>query len=245
MSAATTARTSAPTAETRLHLMTRTTPSVLWNDSCSLQELSDSIAQNGTVGATCNPVIVLAVLKKEWPLWKDRIQELILQMKTATDGEIAWKVVEEMSQKAAALLAPAFEREKGRNGRLSIQTDPRLYRNAAAIVEQAEKFNALAPNVIVKIPATHAGIEAIEEATGRGISINHSRNDDGSVFSGNRFDPNLIFAPLFGLAYHQNFLATEFDGDINNRFAAIEFRQIDREPVENPTGSIRANQKPV
>ena len=132
----------------------------------------DSIAQNGTVGATCNPVIVLSVLKKEWNLWKDRIAELVREMAGATDGEIAWKVVEEMSQKAAALLAPAFEQHKGRNGRLSVQTDPRLYRNAAAIVEQAERFNALAPNIIVKIPATRAGIEAIEEATWRGISIN-------------------------------------------------------------------------
>jgi transaldolase len=152
--------------------MTRTTPTVLWNDSCSLTELGQSIEQNGAVGATCNPVIVLSVLKMEWGLWKDRIAQLIHEMPAAADGEIAWRVVEEMSVKAAALLAPAFEREKGRNGRLSIQTDPKLYRNAPAIVEQAVRFNALAPNVIVKIPATCAGMDAVEEATWRGISIN-------------------------------------------------------------------------
>jgi transaldolase len=93
-------------------------------------------------------------------------------MSSASDTEIAWRVVEEMSVKAAALLAPAFEREKGRNGRLSIQTDPKLYRNAGAIVEQAVRFNSLAPNVIVKIPATRAGMDAVEETTARGISIN-------------------------------------------------------------------------
>jgi len=158
--------------ETSLHLMTRTTPTVLWNDSCSLAELGESIERNGTVGATCNPVIVLTVLKKEWEFWKDRIAQLIREMPDAADTEIAWRVVEEMSAKAAALLAPVFEREKGRNGRLSIQTDPRLYRNAEAIVEQAVRFNALAPNVIVKIPATRAGMDAVEEATWRGISIN-------------------------------------------------------------------------
>ncbi|HVP17627.1 MAG TPA: transaldolase family protein [Spirochaetia bacterium] len=158
--------------ETRLHLMTRTTPSALWNDSCSLQELGDSIRHNGAVGATCNPVIVLTVLKKEWALWKDRVAALIREMPCATEGEIAWRVVEEMSIKAAELLKPVFDREKGRNGRLSIQTDPRLYRNPKAIVEQAEHFAGLAPNMIVKIPATRAGIEAIEEATWRGISIN-------------------------------------------------------------------------
>jgi transaldolase len=155
-----------------LHQMTQTTSTVLWNDSCSLQELSSSIEINGTVGATCNPVIVLTVLKKEWNLWKDRIPQIISEMPTATEEEVAWKLSEEMSQKAAELLLPIFEREQGRNGRLSIQTKPKLYRNAQAIVEQAEHFSQLAPNMIVKIPETSAGIEAIEEATYRGVSIN-------------------------------------------------------------------------
>ena len=158
--------------ETPLHLMTRTTPTVLWNDSCSLQELGASIQDNGAVGATCNPVIVLAVLKKEWNQWKDRIGELITEMACATEGEVAWRLVEEMSLKAAELLKPVFDREKGRNGRLSIQTDPRLYRDAAAIAAQAEHFDSLAPNMIVKIPATRAGIAAMEDATWRGISVN-------------------------------------------------------------------------
>ncbi len=155
-----------------LHQMTQTTPSVLWNDSCSIHELSSSIDTNGAVGATCNPVIVLAVLKKEWSLWKERLSQMVGEMSTATEEEIAWKLIEEMSQKAAALLMPAFEQSKGKNGRLSIQTNPKLYRDARAIVEQAEHFASLAPNMIVKIPATAAGIEAIEEATYRGVSIN-------------------------------------------------------------------------
>jgi transaldolase len=57
-------------------------------------------------------------------------------------------------------------------GRLSIQTDPKLYRNAAAIVDQAMRFSGLAPNMIVKIPVTRAGVQAIEEATFRGVSVN-------------------------------------------------------------------------
>ncbi|HTP59074.1 MAG TPA: transaldolase family protein, partial [Spirochaetia bacterium] len=124
--------------ETRLHVMTSTTPTALWNDSCSLQELSTSIQDNGAVGATCNPVIVLSVLKKEMNLWKDRIGQLISEMSCAPEGEVAWRLVEEMSVKAAELLKPLFDREKGRNGRLSIQTDPRLFRDPEAIVAQAE-----------------------------------------------------------------------------------------------------------
>jgi len=158
--------------KSRLLEMTTTTPTVLWNDSCSLAELSSSIEINGAAGATCNPVIVLAVLKKEWEFWKDRIPVLIRAMPAATDSEIAWQLVEEMSAKAAALLEPIFDRDGGRNGRLSIQTNPSFYRNAPAIVAQAERFAGLAPNMIVKIPVTAAGVEAIEEATYRGISIN-------------------------------------------------------------------------
>ena len=155
-----------------LHRMTQTTPTVLRNDSCSLQELGASIETNGTVGATCNPVIVLGVLKKEMHLWKDRIPALIREMSGASDDQVAWRLAEEMSIKAAELLKPIFDREKGRNGRLSIQTDPRFFRNAEAIVEQAVHFSELAPNMIVKIPVTRAGVEAIEEATYRGVSIN-------------------------------------------------------------------------
>ncbi len=154
-----------------LQEMTQTTPTVLWNDSCAIEELKYSIG-HGALGATCNPVIVTTVLKQEWDIWKDRIPQIIRENPSATEDEIAWKLIEEMSVKAAALLKPIFDREKGRNGRLSIQTDPRLYRDAERIVRQAVHFSELAPNMIVKIPVTKAGIIAIEEATRLGISIN-------------------------------------------------------------------------
>jgi transaldolase len=97
---------------------------------------------------------------------------LIEERSTATEDQIVWQLVREVSVKAAGLLRPVFEAHQGKNGRLSIQTDPRLFRDTKAIVEQAEEFNRLAPNMIVKIPVTSAGIPAIEEATYRGISIN-------------------------------------------------------------------------
>jgi transaldolase len=151
--------------------MTQTTATCLWNDSASIEELTYSI-EHGAVGATCNPVIVLGVLRKEMPYWRPRIEALIQEMPTATEDQIAWQLVDLVSANAAALLRPAFEAHKGRNGRLSIQTDPRLYRDTEAIVEQAVEFSRLAPNVIVKISATRAGIPAMEEATYRGVSIN-------------------------------------------------------------------------
>ena len=164
-------RTSAVAYKSPLHEMTQSMQTCLWNDSASIQELTYSI-EHGATGATCNPVIVLAVLQKEMALWRDRILALISERPTATEDEIAWQVVREVSVKSAALLRPIFEAQKGKNGRLSIQTDPRLFRDAHAIVEQAVEFSRLAPNMIVKIPVTRAGIPAIEEATYRGVSIN-------------------------------------------------------------------------
>jgi transaldolase len=164
-------RATASAYKSPLHEMTQSTPTCLWNDSASVHELSYAM-EHGAVGATCNPVIVLGVLKNEIDAWKGRIQSLIEDLPVATEDEIAWQLVREISVKAAALLKPIFDEQHGKNGRLSIQTDPRLFRNTQAIVEQAVEFNGLAPNMIVKIPVTQAGIPAIEEATYRGISVN-------------------------------------------------------------------------
>jgi transaldolase len=154
-----------------LYEMTQTTPTCLWNDSASLSELTYSI-EHGATGATCNPVIVLEVLKKESHLWNERIRSLVSEMPFATEEQIGWRLVEEISATRAQLLMPTFDKQKGKNGRLSIQTDPHYYRNREALLDQALRFNSLAPNMIVKIPATEAGIIAIEQATYKGISIN-------------------------------------------------------------------------
>ena len=154
-----------------LYQMTQTTPTSLWNDSASTSELAYAI-DNGAVGATCNPVIVLTVVRQEMSRWMPRLAELIEEGPTATEDEIGWRLVEEISRSAARLLEPIFEQAKGRNGRLSIQTDPRYYRDTEAILRQATRFNELADNMIVKIPATAAGIPAIEAATYAGITIN-------------------------------------------------------------------------
>jgi len=152
--------------------MTRANPqTALWNDSADPVQLRRSIGF-GAIGATCNPVIALAAVHADLPRWTARMRELAEQRPTAGESEIGWAVVEELSVEAARLLEPAFAEHAGRNGRLSVQTDPRLHRDAVGLVRQAERFAQLAPNIIVKIPATAVGLEAIEEATFRGVSIN-------------------------------------------------------------------------
>jgi transaldolase len=154
-----------------LHQMALTTVTDYWNDSCSVEELTYAI-QRGAVGATSNPTIVFNVIKQEMHLWRERIAQLIADNPTWSDVELTWKVFEEVAVKGAELLLPVFEHHHGLKGRLSIQTDPAFYRNAQAIVAQAVHFGGLAPNMQVKIPVTAAGIEAIEEATFRGVNIN-------------------------------------------------------------------------
>ena len=160
-----------PNLESPLLRMTQTTPTCLWNDSADPIELAQAIGW-GAVGATCNPVIALSALKADAPTWAGRIREYAGEHSAATEDQIGWAMVKRLSVDAAVLLEPAFERYAGVNGRLSIQTDPRLYRDTAGIIEQAVEFSSLAPNMIVKIPVTSAGIEAFEEVTYRGVSVN-------------------------------------------------------------------------
>ena len=151
--------------------MSESSPTVLWNDSADPRELAEAIGW-GAVGATCNPVIALTALKADRATWAGRIAQYASEHRTATEDQIGWAMVRQLSVEAAALLLPAFERYQGVNGRLSIQTDPRLHRNTSALIDQAVEFSALAPNMIVKIPVTAAGVAAFEEVTYRGVSIN-------------------------------------------------------------------------
>jgi transaldolase len=147
------------------------TPTDIWNDSCNVDELAYAV-EFGAVGATANPTIVVDNWRADPSHWATRTRVLAGEQPTWSERELAWAIVAEMSARAAPLLMPAFAASGGHAGRLSIQTDPTRWRDAAALVEQAVEFDGLAPNVIVKLPATRAGIAAMEEATYRGVSIN-------------------------------------------------------------------------
>ncbi|NPV87660.1 MAG: transaldolase [Anaerolineae bacterium] len=154
-----------------LHEMACTTPTNYWNDSCSVEELTYAI-ERGAVGATSNPQIVLEVLKKEMHLWNDFIHKTIRDNPTWSEIEVAWKVYEALAVNGSKLLLPIFEQSKGKRGRLSIQTNPALYRNSKAILEQTLHFHSLVPNFNIKVPATKAGLEMVEEATYQGANVN-------------------------------------------------------------------------
>ena len=151
--------------------MVQTTPTEYWNDSCDVDELAYAV-ERGATGGTSNPPIVLEVFKKNKAHWVPRVRELAAENPAWTEVELTWAIIEEMVVRGAGVLAPVFEREGGRKGRLSVQVNPANHTDAARMVEQAARLAGLAPNIQVKFPVTDAGIVAIEEATARGVNAN-------------------------------------------------------------------------
>ena len=147
------------------------TPTDFWNDSCAVAELGYAVERGGT-GATSNPVIVTEVMKKEKDHWAPRVREMFVENPTWSEVELTWALIEEMGVRGAAILAPVFDAHDGRKGRLSLQTNPANYRDPVRMADQAVHFSTLAPNIQVKFPCTAAGLQAVEDATARGVNAN-------------------------------------------------------------------------
>ena len=150
--------------------LTAETGTDFWNDSCDLEQLQEAL-DNGAVGATSNPVIVSAVVKGAPKLWNPVIDRIIRDHPTATEDEVAWELIAELGKAAAKLLLPEFEKSGGRRGRLSLQVNPKYFRNADAMLAQAVELSQLAPNLAIKMPVVTAGLQAMETATARGIVV--------------------------------------------------------------------------
>lgn len=142
-----------------------------WNDSCDLRELREAV-DLGAVGATSNPVIVSQVVRGDPEHWQLVLDRLIASEPTASEDLVAWSLVETVAREAASVLAPVHGATQGRKGYLSVQVNPQLYRSAHRMVEHARRLAGLAPNIAIKIPATAAGLAAIETLTAEGIRIN-------------------------------------------------------------------------
>ena len=149
----------------------------IWLDTLS-RELLDSgafaalIADCAVTGATSNPTIFAKAITGS-----DRYDE---QLRAAVASgvrdpqELFFELALEDIRRAADLLRPTYEASDGRDGFVSFECTPDLADDTAATIEQAvELWDRLArPNVMIKVPATEAGIPAIEELTFRGLNIN-------------------------------------------------------------------------
>jgi transaldolase len=149
----------------------------IWLDTLS-RELLDSgafarlIADSAITGATSNPTIFAKAITGS-----DRYDDQL--RKAAASGtrdaqELFFELALDDVRQAADLLRPAYDRSAGRDGLVSFECTPDLADDTAATIAQAlELWSRLArPNVMIKVPATEAGIPAIEELTARGVNVN-------------------------------------------------------------------------
>ena len=142
-----------------------------WNDSNDHLELKHAYDE-GAVGATSNPVITLNSVKNRPEIWLPVIDEIIFASPTASEDDVLWNLMDEVGKRAANILLPIYEETNGQKGKLSLQVNPKFYRNADAMFEQGKYLASLAPNIAIKCPALPAGIDAMEMLTAHGISIN-------------------------------------------------------------------------
>lgn len=143
----------------------------IWMDSCGEEELNYGL-ERGISGATSNPTIICGVIAKELSLWEPRIREMAREHPEATEDDLAWMLMYEISALRSQKLLPVFRAHKGKKGRLSTQTNAKYYRDADRLLAQALEIHSLAENMQVKMPASEAGIRAMEEASYHGVSIN-------------------------------------------------------------------------
>jgi transaldolase len=149
----------------------------IWLDTLS-RELLDSgafaslIADCAVTGATSNPTIFAKAITSSED-YDDQVRAAVASGIRAPQ-ELFFELALDDVRRAADLLRPTYEASDGRDGFVSFECTPDLADDSAATIKQAvELWDRLArPNVMIKVPATQAGIPAIEELTARGLNIN-------------------------------------------------------------------------
>jgi transaldolase len=147
-----------------------------WNDNLTRAlargGLLTLVKEQGIRGVTSNPTI----FEKAMAAGTDYDEQLGEVAQSGHDAEqVYWEMVLRDIGDAADLLRPFFDGEWNRSdGFVSIEVDPDLAHETAATLAQAQQFFArlARPNVMIKIPATAAGIPAIREATEAGVNVN-------------------------------------------------------------------------
>ena len=136
--------------------------------SGGLQELIDT---KHVVGVTTNPSIFQAAMA-DGEAYTAQLTELV-QGGADLDG-VVFALTTTDVRDACDLFLPVFERTHGVDGRVSIEVDPRLAHDTERTVAQAKELAEAVgkDNVLIKIPATQAGLPAIAQTIAEGISVN-------------------------------------------------------------------------
>ncbi len=148
----------------------------LWLDSIDPQLVADCLTY-GATGATSNPIIIADLLKSG--RFDTRISDLVSD--GLSDHEVAWQLTDELVSQAEKAFLPIWQRTQGNDGYVSFELDPLLedpQRNlahgdrVAKYIELGQHWSGAHPNRMIKIPATPAGIDAVEELSAHGVPLN-------------------------------------------------------------------------
>jgi transaldolase len=128
--------------------------------------------ERAVTGATSNPTIFAKAI-----VGSDRYDEQLASLVDAgvdDPGEQFLELALEDVRRAARTLRTAHERSGGHDGFVSLEVTPDLAHDSAATVAQAGDLwrRLAAPNVMIKVPATEAGVAVIEELTAAGVNVN-------------------------------------------------------------------------
>src|SRR5580765_6817714 len=161
-------------AKSRLHELSERGQSV-WIDSLSREmletgKLAKLMEEDAVVGVTSNPSIFQKALEGEgW--YDDQLKELGSEPDL---NEVFIRLASHDIERACDLMRPVFERSDRTDGFVSMEVDPNFAHDTERTLQQALRFHESIdrPNLYVKIPATKAGLPAIEECIAQGRSIN-------------------------------------------------------------------------
>jgi len=148
----------------------------IWLDDLSRKRiesgnLAELVENKNVVGVTTNPSIFQAAIGSGEG-YEEQLTDLAVRGVTVDE---AVRMMTTADVRAAAdILRGVYDATDGRDGRVSIEVDPRLAHETAATIAEAKQLAWLVnrPNVMIKIPATKAGLPAITEVIGLGISVN-------------------------------------------------------------------------
>jgi transaldolase len=162
-------------AESHLQQLSKLGQSV-WIDYLSRRllregELAELIRDHAVVGVTSNPTIFQKAIA-EGDAYDEQLREVLVEEDDAK--EIFLRLAVKDVQDACDLLRPVWDERSGGDGYVSIEVDPNLAYDTDATIAEAQRLHELVnrPNCFVKIPATKAGLPAIEEMIARGRKIN-------------------------------------------------------------------------
>lgn len=148
----------------------------LWLDSID-PDLVISNRKLGATGATSNPIIVADIIKT------GRYDADIRQLKKLGNNveDIAWILTDRLVSQAEEVFLPVFQSTKGNDGYVSFEVDPLLedVELAPPLDQRIDQYIALGkkwaenhPNRLIKVPATEAGLSALESMVAAGVNIN-------------------------------------------------------------------------